>query len=975
MKRITITLLLTLYTVFGFSQVLFESFENTTGPEPAPSTNWTLGSGNWAVFDTNIGGTVNWSTTSTSYTGSKSAFMNRQNIGAGITSEEYLATPLVTVPSNGELSFYSRTFTNGNQGTLYQIKIATVGSNQTNPSDYTLLAEFDESQLSASFNVYEEKIIDLSAYAGTQVYIAFVQKHTQPNLSITGDRWLLDYVLIQSQPSCSKPINLITSDVTATSVTLDWTETSGATSWEVIAIATGSTGLTPSSVGTVTNSHPFTFNNLSPYTPYFFFVRAICSPTEKSNWSTALYSITSQICPKPSEIELSDIGETSLTVTWLETGTATSWEVVALPYATDLTSTTTGQITSSNPYILTNLVPDTVYKVYVRALCSQNEISLWEGNPFLVSTAAPPPICGNNFVDNGGSYLNYLNDSDYTLTICASNPNEVVTVTFSQFDTEPNYDGLYIYNGTSTIQPFLSGNGVGNGSLTNPGSFWGDLNSNLPGPFTSSTPDGCLTFRFVSNENVTRPGWKASISCGSRERVNLIAFIDNNGDGIKNNGEVNFSYGSFIYDENNTGNPTSVYSPSGSYTLYDGTGTISYDLSYEIQTESQPYFALGSITNYNNIVIPNGSSPQTLYFPIVLIQNYADLSITGAHYTARAGFNSTLNIVYRNNGLLSTDGTITFTKPFQVQNYSVYPLGAVYTPNGFTYSFSNLLPNQYRILQVRLSVPQIPFVEIGDFLVSSMNITSSSTNEINLTNNDFTTNEIIVASYDPNDKTESHGGTIEFADFTENDYLYYTIRFENMGTAPASDIRIEDYLDPKLDEASVRMVSSSHEYILSRQSNHLNWNFNNIQLPVSDYPNSTIGQGFVSFKVKPKPGYVVGDIIPNTASIYFDTNPAIITNTFNTEFVQTLSTTTFEPNNVAIFPNPATDAFQIRLQNTDETLSNITITDVIGKIIKTIKAPIDNQMNIDVADLSQGVYFVEITTGNNLKQVKKLIKE
>lgn len=196
-----------------------------------------------------------------------------------------------------------------------------------------------------------------------------------------------------------------------------------------------------------------------------------------------------------------------------------------------------------------------------------------------------------------------------------------------------------------------------------------------------------------------------------------------------------------------------------------------------------------------------------------------------------------------------------------------------------------------------------------------------------------------------------------------------------MGTAPASNIKIEDYLDPKLDEASVRMVSSSHEYILSRQSNHLNWNFNNIQLPVSDYPNSTIGQGFVSFKVKPKPGYVVGDIIPNTASIYFDTNPAIVTNTFNTEFVQTLSTTTFEPNNVAIFPNPATDSFQIRLQNTDENLANITITDVIGKIIKTIKAPIDNQMNIDVADLSQGVYFVEITTGNNLKQVKKLIKE
>lgn len=160
-----------------------------------------------------------------------------------------------------------------------------------------------------------------------------------------------------------------------------------------------------------------------------------------------------------------------------------------------------------------------------------------------------------------------------------------------------------------------------------------------------------------------------------------------------------------------------------------------------------------------------------------------------------------------------------------------------------------------------------------------------------------------------------------------------------------------------------------------RQSNNLSWNFNNIDLPVSDYPNSTIGQGYILFKVKPKLGYLVGDIIPNTASIYFDTNPAIITNKFNTEFVQTLSTTTFESNNVAIFPNPATDAFQIRLQNTNETLSKITITDVIGKNIRTIKATTGNQMNVDVANLSQGVYFVEIITQNGLKQTKKLIKK
>ncbi|MBN8643232.1 MAG: choice-of-anchor J domain-containing protein [Flavobacteriales bacterium] len=976
MKKITITLLLVLYSVVGFSQVFFESFENTTGPDAAPSTNWTLGSGNWAVFDTNIGGTVNWSINSNSYNGAKAAFMNRQNIAPGITTEEYLVTPLLTIPSNGELNFYARTFTNGNQGTLYQVKIASAGSNPTNPSDYTLLAEFDENQLSTYFANYEERIIDLSAFAGTQVYIAFVQKHLQQTGSISGDRWFLDDVLVQSHPTCSKPINLITSDITTTSATLDWTDTSGASSWEVIAYQTGTTALTPNSVGIITNSHPFTFQNLNPYTPYSFSVRALCSSTEISNWATIASFVTSQLCPSPSDIEIADIGLTNATINWLENGSATSWEIVALPYGTDLTSATTGVVTSSNPYTLNNLVQDTLYRVYIRSLCSATESSLWESS-LLFSTTLPPTECGGYFVDNGGSYQNYLNLSNYTYTICPSNANEVVTVTFTEFKTENNFDGMYIYDGNSIAQSaILSGNGPGSefGPLTNPGAFWGDLNANLPGPFTSSSADGCLTFSFLSDGSVTSSGWKASVSCGSPDRINLVAFIDANGNGIKDNNESNFTYGSFVYDENDSGNPTSVYSPYGYYTIHDIVGGTNFDFSYDIQTEYQSYYGLGSVSNYNNITTPVGSGPQTLYFPINLIQSYTDLSIVGNQNPANAGQLSPFYIKCRNNGLSSTNGTITYTKPTQTTINYIYPAGATLNATGFTYSFSNLLPNQSINIVVYLSVPPIPTVAIGDFLTSTISVTSS-VSEVNLTNNNFVENQVITASYDPNDKVESHGGTIEFADFTEDDYLYYTIRFENTGTASASNIRIEDELDAKLDETSVRMVSTSHNYVLNRQSNHLTWNFNTIQLPVSDYPNSTIGQGYILFKVKPKPGYAVGDIIPNSASIYFDTNPAIITNTFNTEFVDTLGNPRFDSNNVFLAPNPTNETFQIQLQNTSETIKSITITDVLGKTIHTLKATTGNQMSVDVANLSRGVYFVEIITQNGLKQTKKLIKE
>lgn len=981
MKKNILTLLLAFCTAMGFSQVLFESFENTSGPDPIPSTNWTLGSGNWAVFDNNVGGTVNWSINPNwsipfGYAGTKCAYIDSEYVGPGITTEEYLATPLFTVPENGEISFYSRSFFQGNQGTIYQVKIA-LGGNQSNPSAYTtLLAEFNEDQLSSNYLIYEEKTIDLSVFAGNQVYIAFVRRHTQPTVIIPGDKWLLDNVMIQSHPTCLKPIDLVSTNSTPTSVTLDWTDTSGSIEWEIIAIPTGSAVITPSSASSiVTNTHPFTVTNLNPYTSYSFYVRSVCSSSEKSNWSTVLSTITPEACIKPSNILVSAVGLTSATFNWTENGSASSWEVVVLPYGTLVTPSTTGIVTTSNPYTLNNLVPDTKYKVYIRSLCSVSDASLWEST-YEFSTAIPPPIpCGGYFVDNGGSSNNYLNNSNYTYTICPTNANDVVTVTFSEFNTEVNFDGLYVYDGDNISQPaILSENGSGSGLLTDPGAFWGNLNNNLPGPFTATGPSGCLTFRFVGDGSVVNSGWKASVSCGSRDHINLVAFIDSNSNGIKDVNERHFKYGSFVYDENNAGSPTSVYAPNGNYLIYDTAGGTSYNFSYEIQSEYQPYYNLGSVSNYSNITIPTGSGSQTLYFPIQLTQSYSDLSIFAYNGYALAGLTDSLTIYCKNNGLTSTDGTITFVKPTQISYYTTNPPNVTPTANGFTYSFTNLQPNETLYLQVQMSIPPIPTVAIGELLVSTISVVSS-TNDVNLLNNSHTNTQIVQASYDPNDKTESHGGTIEFADFTEDDYLYYTVRFENTGTASATTVRIEDELDNQLDESTVRVVSSSHDYNMVRQSKHLTFNFNNINLPVSDHPNSTIGQGFVMFKVKPKSGYAIGDIIPNTAEIYFDSNPAIVTNTFNTEFVQTLATTSFESNNVLLYPNPSHSSIQVSLQNTTETIDRVSITDVSGKNIRNLKSTSVSQLTIDVSELSKGMYFVEIITQNGLKLTKKLIKK
>ena len=102
-------------------------------------------------------------------------------------------------------------------------------------------------------------------------------------------------------------------------------------------------------------------------------------------------------------------------------------------------------------------------------------------------TAIHSQECGGTFTDPAGATVNYTNNSDYTVTICPSNPGEYVTVTFTSFQTEINYDALYVFNGNSIASSQIpSANGAANvpGGLA--GGFWG---TTLPGPFTSTSPD------------------------------------------------------------------------------------------------------------------------------------------------------------------------------------------------------------------------------------------------------------------------------------------------------------------------------------------------------------------------------------------------------------------------------------------------------------------------------------------------------
>jgi hypothetical protein len=168
------------------------------------------------------------------------------------------------------------------------------------------------------------------------------------------------------------------------------------------------------------------------------------------------------------------------------------------------------------------------------------------------------------------------------------------------------------------------------------------------------------------------------------------------------------------------------------------------------------------------------------------------------------------------------------------------------------------------------------------------------------------------------------------------------------------------------------MISSSHTYELDRVGTELNWKFNNIQLPVS-VANSTIGKGYVTFKIKPKAGYAVGDIIPNVASIYFDYNPAIVTNTFTTEFVALLESESFETNEFIVYPNPTNSILNIQSKN-NQTISEVNVYDLLGKKLTNKKVTVSTT-EIDLTNYTPGLYVLEVISADNQKSIHKIVKK
>ncbi len=178
-----------------------------------------------------------------------------------------------------------------------------------------------------------------------------------------------------------------------------------------------------------------------------------------------------------------------------------------------------------------------------------------------------------------------------------------------------------------------------------------------------------------------------------------------------------------------------------------------------------------------------------------------------------------------------------------------------------------------------VSVTTASSAHVGDTVTNTIQVNTIGIADPDTTDNTYSWSARIRGSYDPNELEVSPKGYDSEGYIANETPLSYMVHFQNTGTDTAYDVAIYDTLAPTLDIATLQLISSSHEVVLSQvgTTNIVKFSFSNISLPDSG-TNLSASNGFVSFNIQPRPNLAANTTINNTAHIYFDANPPVATN-------------------------------------------------------------------------------------------------
>lgn len=371
--------------------------------------------------------------------------------------------------------------------------------------------------------------------------------------------------------------------------------------------------------------------------------------------------------------------------------------------------------------------------------------------------------------------------------------------------------------------------------------------------------------------------WYASF-LQSPYRMEGTAFVDANENGQLDTGEGGLP---FI---------AAITSPAASIPLTDTTGhyRIFADSGYyEVHIPLPgPWWAIttDSVSYHVHLTDqqPVASALDFGYAPVI---DSTDLHLTLVAGSAPCEGDLVHFLSIANEGTTLPSGTVCYALDSAFTFVSSVPPPTSISGDTICWEYDSLFYFSIETIQLNLIGPDA--ITLGNPISSTLTVTEEDElgNVLNTFQEEW--NAQVQCAYDPNDKrvTPAGYGAMGAVDI-DTPALEYTIRFQNTGNAPATDVVLRDPLDSSLDPASIQVVGFSHDptSVSVDVNGQLVVRFENIQL-VDSGTSYTASQGFFSFRIHLQPDLPDGTEIHNTASIFFDFNPPVITNTTQTMLV------------------------------------------------------------------------------------------
>jgi hypothetical protein len=370
---------------------------------------------------------------------------------------------------------------------------------------------------------------------------------------------------------------------------------------------------------------------------------------------------------------------------------------------------------------------------------------------------------------------------------------------------------------------------------------------------------------------------------------------------------------------------------------------------------------------YTEIVTGSSSHPD-IDFGVTNYPGITDMVMIGADGISRPGFDVNVWGHARNIGTVSATGRVRLDYDPLFTLVGAVPVPDSVLPGALVWNYTTLAEWDHMNPVVALNLA--PTVPIGTPYTHVWHAYTSVADTTPYDNHD-TINDIVSGAYDPNAKYfQDQGPTVDLGTETDKE-LWFEIFFQNTGTDTAFTVLVRDTLEADLDWGHMTTWITSHPATFSLTgSGYAEWRFDNILLPDSN-TNEPASHGYILFSVPVRTPTTIGQTITNRASIYFDYNVPVLTNTALGTFVGLTSTTPAAQEVWQVYPNPFSSELRVR-GSTDAAYQ---LCDLSGRILLQGQLGLaGDEAAVSTQSLPRGVYLLRLQGESGAVSTFKVVK-